>query len=73
MSISNSIILIHKHIYYTRERMRCVRTHTRDLRVQALRFFGEVTTSLSKRDSISETSLLDRLDYSREPMACVVT
>ena len=53
--------------------MRCVRTHTRDLRVQALRFFGEVTTSLSKRDSISETSLLDRLDYSREPMACVVT
>jgi len=39
--------------------MRCVRPHTRRLWVQALHFFGEVTTSLSKRDSIIETSLLD--------------
>jgi len=50
-----------------------LRSGVRDLCVQVLHFFDEVTTSLFRRSSIIETSLLDCLDYSRELMVYVVT
>ena len=53
--------------------MRCTRGYKRGLCVQTLDFSDEVTTSLSKHDFIIDASLLDRLNYSREPMVYVVT